>query len=178
MPSSLGHYSFKDEVRGNSLNHPPIPGDSTGIGSTRDPGYTNTGNQPGPGSTGPIDPRLAYPRMIAVARPTGQGCSSCKWNGVCKLLFWQINFGDQQENQTEQNGKVSWDTNIGRACESWNGPFPMTLPGEDYDSDGLGLGDPYTAGTIPPEAQDPLRYDGQYGDMLFPGPSGGGSQNS
>ena len=169
----LGTYSFRDEVNGHPIFHPPIPRDSTSITSTRQPDYINTGTQPGPYAPlggPPRDPRLVYPRILSTgARPTGQGCRSCKWNGVCKLLFYKLNFGEIQEDQTGQNGARTLSASLGCACESWNVDFPQLLPAEAYDNDGLGMGDPYAAGTIPPDALDPTRYDGQYGDLRSPG---------
>jgi len=175
---ALGTYSFIDEIRGSPFFHPPIPRDSTNITSTRQPDYINTGAQAGPYEPlggPPRDPRLMYPRTLAVARPTGQGCLNCRWNGVCKLLFWHINFGNICEDQIGQNGSRTLNPNLGVACESYNGDFPVLLPAGSYDYDGLGMGDPYAAGTVPPEALDPMRYDGQYGDMRSPGGQDQGS---
>jgi hypothetical protein len=177
----LGTYSFKDHYQGNPLFHPPIPGDSTRITSTRQPDYVKTGDQPGPYAPlggPPRDPRLVYPRIIANTRPVGQGCSSCRWNGCCKLLFWQLNFGNLQEDQTGPNGTRTLPTSIGRACESWNYDFDQLLPPGSYNNDGLGMGDPYAAGTIPPEALDPTRYDGQWGDMRSPGSTNPSTERS
>jgi hypothetical protein len=168
----LGTYPFVAYIKGVPLNHPPVPGDNAVYTSTRQPEVINTGDQPGPYQPigGPArDPRLVYPRILATRRPDGQGCSSCRWNTVCKLLFWQLNFGNIQTVQVGQNGKTGFEPSLGTACESWNGSFPNLLPPGSYDNDGIGMGDPYSAGTIPPEALDGSRYDGQYGDLRSPG---------
>lgn len=161
----------KRYFKGNPINHPPIPESFDKTTSVELTPILNTGNQPGPQSEGPIDPRTHYPRTLNTPRPSGQGCSSCRWNGQCKIYYYQRNFGymdvDHKTNYKKvgaTGSKLSINPNFGIACESWNVEFPP-LPPSAYDQDGLGLGDPYSHGRVPPSAYDPFSYDGQYGDL-------------
>jgi hypothetical protein len=156
---------YRRYVKGDQLHHPPIPESFDRTTSPQPTPRLDTGDQPGPQADGPRDPRLVYPRTINTPRPAGQGCGSCKWNGQCKILYWQKNFGFfYRENAGD--GVIIIDPKIGVACESWNVDF-APLPPEAYDQDGLGLGDPVSNGTVPDSAYDPFVYRGQYGDLRF-----------
>lgn len=160
---------YKRYFKGDPISHPPIPESFDKTTSVELTPILNTGSRPGPGSSGPLDPRLHNPRTINTARPSGQGCGSCRWQGVCKVFYFQRNFGtidrDYVTNYTTRGAKRSLvDPKFGTACESWNVDFPP-LPPSAYDQDGLGLGDPFANGTAPASAYDPFSYDGQYGDL-------------
>jgi hypothetical protein len=169
MPNYPRNPYYKRYFKGNPINHPPIPSNLNRSSSIELTPRLNTGKNPGPGSEGPLDPRLYYPRTIRKARARGQGCSSCRWRGVCKIFYFQRNFGyinrDHITNYNSPNAtSAQVDPKLGTGCESWNVDFPP-LPPEAYDQDGLGLGDPVSAGRVPASAYDPFRYDGQYGDL-------------
>jgi len=147
-------------------SHPPIPESFDRTTSSQPTPRKNTGNKPGPGDVGPLDPRIHYPRTINTPRQPGQGCSSCKWNGSCKVFYWNRNFGHITRDGT-LGGRLTYGSRIGIGCESWNVDFPP-LPPEDYDQDGLGLGDPFSDGRAEAEgAFDPFTYSGQYGDLRY-----------
>jgi hypothetical protein len=155
----------KRYVQGDPLHHPPIPSTwDRSTSSSRLP-VKNTGNNPGPGDEGPIDPRLYYPRTIKTGRKRGEGCSSCRWNGQCKVLYYQRNFGYVERDNS--GGVLKFPPELGTGCESWNVDFPP-LPSEAYNSDGLGLGNPFSDGRASEAgAFDPFRYNGQYGDLRW-----------
>jgi len=154
---------YRRYVASQPLNHPPIPGTwDQSTSSSRTP-KINTGTNPGPGPNGPLDPRLHYPRTINTARKSGEGCSVCKWQGSCKIYYYQRNFG--YIDRDNSGGYLKLDPKLGLACESWNVPF-APLPRSAYDQDGLGTGDPFSSGKAAAEgAFDPFTYVGQYGDL-------------
>lgn len=156
---------YKRYTKGNVLHHPPVPESFDKTSSPQPTPRMNTGDDPGPYQDGPRDPRLKYPRTIKNARKNGEGCSSCKWNTQCKLLYWHRNFG-YFYHETKEEGALVIDPRMGRACESWNIDFPP-LPPEAYDQDGLGVGNPLAEGSLPSSLYDPFAYKGQYGDMRF-----------
>lgn len=162
-------------LEGKPFEHPPVPGDSYHPTSMRPHRRFSTGDQPGPGSEGPLDPRVHYPRLLNEPRPSGQGCSTCKWNAVCAVLYYNRNFG-WIENEHMGGGQLQLDPNIGRSCESWNVDFPPPDP-SIYD-DGLGLGDPFSDDTLPDDALDPSRYTGQWGDLRLAEPAQKDSRTS
>jgi len=156
---------YRRYFAGKPLNHPPIPGSWDRSASSSKTPRINTGSEPGPGSEGPLDPRIHYPRTINNPRPIGSGCSSCKWNGQCKIFYYQRNFGfiDRDNN----GGTLSLNPKLGISCESWNVDF-APLPPSAYDQDGLGIGDPFSSGKAAEEgAFDPFSYTGQYGDIRW-----------
>jgi len=156
---------YRRYVSGQPINHPPIPESwDKSTSSSRTP-RIDTGNNPGPGSEGPLDPRLHNPRVINSARAVGSGCSSCQWNGQCKIFYYQRNFGfiDRENN----GGVTSLNPKLGIACESWNVDFAPLHPSA-YNQDGIGLGDPYSDGRAGEEGVfDPFSYAGQYNDILW-----------
>jgi len=162
---------YKRYFKGNPINHPPIPESFDKTTSIELTPILNTGSQPGPGSEGPLDPRVVYPRTIKIGRPAGQGCGSCKWQGICKIFYFQRNFGYIDRSHVTNyhlrgasGSKSLVDPRLGTACESWNVDF-SPLPASAYDQDGFGLGNPVANGRVPESAYDPFRYDGQYGDL-------------
>jgi hypothetical protein len=152
--------NFKRYFKGNPLFHPPIPGSFNQTTSIELTPRLNTGNEPGPGSVGPLDPRLYYPRTLKKARRSGKGCSSCKWQGVCKVFYFNRNFGYIDRGSTSHKSTVN--IHLGRACESWNVNFPP-LPPEAYSQDGFGIGNPLASSK--PPVYDPFSYEGQYGNL-------------
>jgi len=156
---------YRRYIASKPYNHPPIPETWDRTSSFAQTPRINTGNQPGPGSEGPLDPRLYYPRTINTARKPGEGCSSCKWQGQCKIFYYQRNFGHIYRDN--DSGILKLSPKLGTACESWNVVF-APLPPEAYDQDGLGVGDPYSDGRAAEEgAFDPFTYVGQYGDLRW-----------
>lgn len=167
MPRYPRNPLFKRYFKGDPLNHPPIPESFDKTTSIELTPRLDTGTKPGPGTEGPLDPRLYYPRTIQNARPPGQGCSTCRWQGICKVYYYQRNFGFMDRDEARKDQRVSKSIispKYGTACESWNVDFPP-LPPSAYDTDGLGVGDPFSSGKVPDSVFDPFSYDGQYGDL-------------
>ena len=154
---------FRRFIQSQPLNHPPIPGTWDLTSSFIHTPRIDTGDEPGPGSEGPLDPRLLMPRTIKFPRDPGEGCSTCIWLGSCKVFYFQRNFGFIDRDN--DGGRLTLDPKIGTACESRNVDFPP-LPPEAFDQDGLGAGDPFSDGRAETAgAFDPFTYVGQYGDL-------------
>jgi hypothetical protein len=80
---------------------------------------------------------------------------------MCLQFNNMLNFGTV-DHEIGSEGKLLINPDRGTRCESWNLDL-SPLPPEDFNSDGLGLGDPVTAGTLPEDALNQDQYLGQYG---------------